>query len=331
LGLEFFEKVVSLQQKYGSNGQKICNSIQTNGILIDEDWARFLKKYNFLVGLSLDGNKIMHDSYRKRSDGTPTWEKVMNALDILKKFHVEFNILCVLTKANINKAKELFNFFVKNECYYLQFIPALECNDNGKRALFSPTSKEYGKFLCDLFDLWKDDNYRKVYIRTFDQILSFYLGIKNQTCPFGSACADYLVVEWNGDIYPCDFYVRPEYKLGNLKNDNFENLIEKRNIKFSKKRKNLSNECLSCFWRDICGGGCLKNRDFCENNTEYKTYFCYSYRKFLTYSYKFFLNIQAEYQREHNLPIHSYVKKINRNDLCPCGSGLKYKKCHGKN
>ncbi|MHA1310545.1 MAG: anaerobic sulfatase maturase [Candidatus Helarchaeota archaeon] len=328
MGLDFFKKVVQLQQKYGNEGQKISNSFQTNGTLLDKNWAEFFKKYNFLIGVSLDGNQKMHNTYRKFKNKSPSWQKVMNSLYILQKYNVDFNILCVISKANINDVENLYSFFIENGYNYLQFIPPLECIDN-KMASFSPTSEEYGNFLCKLFDLWKDNDYNTVYIRTFAQVLSAYLGIP-PSCPFDKTCAGYLVVEWNGDVYPCDFFVKNKFKLGNILQDDFSTLLEKKEKIFSSRKSKISIDCYNCHWKDICWGGCLKDRYFCDNPDKSKTYFCSAYKKFFTHSYKWFTKMQIKIQMEKKLPYKSFIKKINRNDPCPCGSGLKYKKCHGK-
>lgn len=331
MGLDFYKKVIRVQQKYGKGGQKVGNILQTNGILLDEDWAAFLKKYNFFVGLSLDGPKSVHNKYRKFANNAPTWSKVMNAVEILKTYNIEFNVLCVISQANVNHVGELYNFFKEQELKYLQFIPALECI-NGKMAPFSPTDNQYRNFLCTLFDLWKKDDYKSVYIRIYNQILSRYLGETSVSCPFDKNCASYFVVEWNGDIYPCDFFVKPNLKLGNILDvSSFSKLHEIKSKLFSKRKLNLSKDCKTCHWNNICNGGCLKDWDFCENKNKDKTYYCKAYREFFTYSYEWFFKLSHQIQKDRGIPFHSTVKKIKRNADCPCGSGLKYKKCHGKN
>ncbi|MHA1268259.1 MAG: anaerobic sulfatase maturase [Candidatus Helarchaeota archaeon] len=332
MGIDFFNKIIDLQKKHGKSGQKVSNSLQTNGYLINDEWAEFLKKYNFLVGLSLDGTQKMHNTFRLLLNQKPTWEIVMNSLRILQEHQLEYNILCVLTKANIKKAKELYQFFKDNNCKFLQFIPALEYLNNNQILSFAPTAEEYGNFLCELFDEWKYDDYNDVSIRIFDQIFSTYLGTSQLSCPFDRTCSGYLVVEWNGDIYPCDFFVQNKYKLGNiLEQDSFSPFLKIKNEQFSQLKQKMSSICMDCHWKNICNGGCLKDRYFYNNIDKNRTYYCIAYKKFFTYSYKWFKNMQIKIQRERNLPIKSIINKINRNDICPCGSGLKYKKCHGKN
>jgi uncharacterized protein len=332
MGLEFFEKVIELQKKYGKGGQAVGNILQTNGILLNDEWANFLKRYNFFVGISLDGPKSIHNIYRKTKNDRGTWDQVMRVIEVLKNYEIEFNILCVVSKANVNMAKELYNFYKENNLKFLQFIPALECTKNKKMAPFSPKAEEYGNFLCEIFDLWKKKDSESVYIRMFNQVLSMYLGATETSCPFDKTCYSYFVVEWNGDIYPCDFFVKPKMKLGNLMNEkDFKPFFEKKNEIFSKYKKELSKDCYICHWKNICYGGCLKDRFFCENPDKNKSYYCNSYKKFFTHSYDWFSKRAIQIQKIKRIPYYSAVKKINRNDFCPCGSGLKYKKCHGKN
>ncbi|MHA1380403.1 MAG: anaerobic sulfatase maturase [Candidatus Helarchaeota archaeon] len=329
MGLDFYRTVIELQKRYGKGGQSVSNILQTNGILLNEEWASFLHDYKFFVGLSLDGPQKIHDRFRITKNGSGTWNKVMNSAEILREFNVEFNILCVISKANVNNANELYKFFRENEFDYLQFIPALECT-NDKMAPFSPTKEEYGKFLCEMFDLWRKNGFETVHIRTFENLLSTYLGQLMDSCPFGEKCSDYIVIEWNGNVFPCDFYVRQDLKLGNLLNDDFSIIMEKREKIFAYKKKKLGNECLNCHWKNLCFGGCLKDRDFCNNKGINKSYYCAAYKTFFTHSYEWFIQTRDRVLHEKGLPSVPVVNKIGRNDDCPCGSGLKYKKCHGK-
>lgn len=327
MGLNFFKKVIQLQQKHGSRGQVVSNVLQTNGILIDEAWASFLREYKFFVGVSIDGPEVIHNQFRKS-----TWEKVMNCVKILREFKVEFNILCVISSANVNRGQELYQFFRENDLKYLQFIPALECTKDRKMASYSPTSKEYGKFLCEMFDLWKKDGFGNVHIRMFEDILTAYMGQSERLCLFGENCSDYFVIEWNGDVYPCDFYVKPELRLGNVANyEDFSDFIKTRVEKFSYRKAELGPTCVKCHWKNICHGGCIKDRDFCQNRDKNRSYYCNAYKEFFTHSHKWFYRTRAKIQQEKGMTLTPTVKKIRRNDNCPCGSGVKYKKCHGKN
>ena len=287
-GLDFFKKVVKLQQYYGSPGQIIGNALQTNGTLLNEKWVKFLAKYKFLVGLSLDGPKDIHDHYRKTVGGKSVWQKVMDSSELLKRNGVEFNILCVISRANVNRIKEVFEFFIQNEFHYLQFIPALEIDQNGKRASFSISNKQYGKFLCELFDLWKK-NPNSASIRLFNGIIAFQQGSPKGYCTFEKDCADYLLIEWNGDVYPCDFFVQQKYKIGNLLKESLRSLMKKRDISFKVFKRDLSKDCVNCEWLELCFGGCVKDKIFPDNLHPDKSYFCEGYKKFFQYTNKWFL------------------------------------------
>ncbi|TXT58152.1 MAG: Anaerobic sulfatase-maturating enzyme [Promethearchaeota archaeon] len=291
-GLDFFRKVVFLQQKHGRNGQVIGNALQTNGILINQEWVEFLNKYKFLVGLSLDGPKDIHDRYRRSIGGKSVWKKVMNAAELFQKNSVEFNILCVISKANINRARKVYQFFLEHNFKHLQFIPALEANLSGKKASFSVNTNQYGKFLCDLFDIWvKDPN--QASIRIFNSILAHYLGRPQGFCTLEKTCANYLLIEHNGDVYPCDFFVKKEYKLGNLMKETFSELKHKRDNKFLQYKLNLSDDCLNCGWLELCYGGCIKDRIFPDNPHPDRTYYCEGYKRFFSHTHEWFKN-QAE-------------------------------------
>ena len=295
-GLDFFNKVVEFQQKHGVSGQIVGNALQTNGILIDDEWGQFLNKYKFLVGLSLDGPKHIHDRYRKSIGGKSVWDKVMKAADCLRNNHVEFNILCVISKANISHVKEIYKFFIENDFRFLQFIPALEADIENKRASFSVSASQYGKFLCDLFDEWKSAPHG-VSIRFFDGLISHYLGYPKGNCALEESCADYMLVEWNGDVYPCDFFVDPKRKLGNLMSDTLSDLKSKRDQGFGLIKTKLGTECTNCTWLDLCYGGCVKDRFFPDNPHPNRTYFCEAYKIFHNYSNKWFKEFSDSLKR----------------------------------
>ncbi|MFX1314910.1 MAG: anaerobic sulfatase maturase [Promethearchaeota archaeon] len=287
-GLDFFKRVVQLQQKYGKSGQVIGNALQTNGILINDEWGKFFNNFRFLIGLSLDGPKDIHNRYRKSIGNKSVWQKVMNAAECLKKYKVEFNILCVVSKANVNRVKEVYKFFIDNDFFYLQFIPALESDEQGKKASFSINATQYGKYLCQLFDEWKT-NPNQISIRTFDSILAYYQGYPKGVCTFEKECADYLLIEWNGDVYPCDFFVQQTYKLGNIFKDNLSILKSRRDNSFKSYKIKLDRDCGNCNWLELCYGGCIKDRMFPDNPYPKKSYFCEAYKMFFEYSTKWFL------------------------------------------
>ncbi len=286
-GLKFFQKVIELQQKYGSSGQVIGNAFQTNGVLINEEWSRFFHQYKFLIGLSLDGPKSIHDRFRHTIKGESVWEKVMHAATLFQENDVSFNILCVITKANIQRVEEVYEFFKTHGFKYVQFIPALGEDICGKRASFTINANQYGKFLIKLFELWKKDPFL-VSINFFDSILNYILHKNRGYCSLEAQCADYLLVEYTGDVYPCDFFVQPHWKLGNLNNNSFEDLWTIRNSGFGLMKSSLSDTCKNCKWLSICYGGCVKDRLFRDNPRSDRSFFCEGYSAFFEYALPWF-------------------------------------------
>ena len=297
MGLDFYKKVVELQKKYGSPGQEVGNSLQTNAILLDGDWCQFLHDTNFLVGISIDGPKEMHDYYRLDNSGSGTFDKVMRALENCKKYKVEFNTLTLLNNRNAERPDLLFDFLIDNGVKFLQFIPCVELDPaTGKVTDFSITPAQYGDFLCRLFDRWYEYGPTKLSIRDFDSILSYYVTGKHTICTFDNQCSQYIVIEHTGDAFTCDFFVEPKWRLGNI----FETPIEKlaassKKRKFARAKQNLCNKCLVCRHLAICRGGCMKDRaPFDRDNFGKESYFCESYKRFFDYTIPRFTRIAAE-------------------------------------
>ncbi len=299
-GLDFFEKVVNYQIKYGQKGQIVSNSLQTNGVLIDDNWGEFLNQYRFLVGLSLDGPEYLHDYYRVDYTNKGSFKKVMNAAEVLIKHNVAFNILTVLTELNYDKAEELYNFFISNGFYYLQFIPALEIDENSKKIRpFSIKPSHYLKFLKDLFDIWYERGFPEVSIRTFDSILSYYVDGVQLVCPFMKECNSYLVVEHNGDIFPCDFFVYKEWRIGNIVTDDYEKIRSSDKYReFATLKTKLNDKCLKCKYLSLCYGDCTRFRIFQNNNPKNLSYFCDTWKNFFEYSHSRFKKL-AEKVKEY--------------------------------
>jgi uncharacterized protein len=201
-GPAFYENVVKLQQRFG-RGQSVANAMQTNGLLLDERWCELFKEYKWLIGISIDGPEEQHDRYRYNKQGAGSWRKVITAIELLKKHGVEFNVLCVLSQANVGKSGEIYRFFRSLGIDYIQYIPLSEFDASGKPLPFTITPEQYGRFLCETFDVWWPDR-RKVRIRYFDNIAEALAGQKPSTCTMHETCDSYLVVEFNGDVYPCE-------------------------------------------------------------------------------------------------------------------------------
>ena len=288
-GLEFFEEAVRLQKRY-ARGQRVANSFQTNGTLLDEDWAKFFKRRNFLVGISLDGPKSFHDFYRRSKSGAPTFDRVLDSINLLRSKRVQFNVLCVVNDKNVGHPDELYDFFVNNGIRFLQFVPCLEWDESkGRPYPFSVDPKSYGKFLCRLFDRWKED-FPNVYIRLFNSVLSMRLGGQTGLCMLAPRCGSYVVIENNGDVYPCDFFVEPGLRLGNLMKVHLRQIVESSAfIKFAEAKGRLPRECLECEWLDLCFGGCQYHR---RGHTG-RTYFCESYKMFFSHSDQGFRELES--------------------------------------
>ena len=277
-GLPFFEKLVEFQQHYGRNGQSVSNALQTNAILLDENWAKLLKAYSWLLGVSLDGPQEMNDLYRYNKEGRGTWKRVIQSVEMLQKHQVDFNCLCVLSQANVEKPRELYRFYRSLGVDNLQFIPLAEFDGNGNRLPFTITPEQYGRFLCDIFDLWWPDR-RKVRIRFFDNTAEALAGMKPGTCTMHETCDSYVVVEYNGDIYPCDFFVENGWKIGNMVLDSWSEIARRqRRFNFASKKTIAHPECQVCEYQSICHAGCPKFRHGPNRQFEDLDYFCSAYK-----------------------------------------------------
>ncbi len=328
-GLAFFERVVALQQQYGYPSQSVSNGLQTNGLLIDEDWARFLRQYSFLLGVSLDGPAEYHDLYRRYTHGGGSHARVWDALRLLTQYEVEFNILSVVNNVTGDHAAEIYDYFVDAGFHFLQFIPCVEVDPHtGKLAEFSVRPQQFGDFLCEVFDRWYNGGNPTVSIRDFDAILSVYLGQPAPLCCYQRQCGGYLVVEYNGDMYPCDFMVTDDLYLGNIGDMSLEQAFETATMRrFAEQKAEARQECLVCAWLPLCQQGCSR---FVGLEGQPHHYLCRAYQQFFAHSYAGFMTL-----RDRLLPavgaagesIAPPVQSVGRNHPCPCGSGKKFKQC----
>jgi len=277
-GAAFFERAVELQQRHGRPGQTISNALQTNAMLLDERWCRLFREYNFLLGVSLDGPEPLHDRYRYNKQGKATWRRVMESVELLQKQKVEFNILCVLSKANVGHAAELYRFYRGLGVQHIQYIPLAEFDGLGQPLPFTITAEEYGRFLCETFDLWWPDR-KKVRIRFFDNIAEALAGMKPGNCTMHETCDSYVVVEYNGDVYPCDFFVEKSWKLGNIGLESFAEIARRQTrYNFAVKKTVPHPECQVCEFQSVCHGGCPKLRHGRNKRFEDLDYFCGAYK-----------------------------------------------------
>lgn len=285
-GLDFFKKVVELQNPYKEKGMTFFNTIQTNGLLIDEDWADFLAENQFLVGLSLDGTKAINDSLRIDAAGNGSYDRIKKTADLFTKKNVDFNIVTVISNEVAKNAKEIYREYLANGWTYLQFIPCLdpyEEKPGGHEHSLTPAG--YGQFLCDLFDEWYTDVMKGdiIFIRYFENILGMLLGYPPESCGVCGTCAREYIVEADGSVFPCDFYVLDGYEIGNLNKDDFYKLANnERKLGFLERSLAKPEECIACQYRMLCNGGCIRNRDYAGNIGS--NYFCESFKQFFAYS-----------------------------------------------
>jgi uncharacterized protein len=277
-GLPFFEKLVEFQQRFGRGGQSVANALQTNAVLIDKNWCDLFRQYQWLLGVSLDGPEEINDLYRFNKERRGTWKRVMQSVELLQANKVEFNILCVLSTANVEKPKELYRFYRKLGVDNIQFIPLAEFDGQGNRLPYAITAEQYGRFLCEIFELWWPER-RKVRIRFFDNLAEAVAGQKPGTCTMHETCDSYVVVEYNGDVYPCDFFVESPWKLGNINLDSWGEIARRgKRYSFASKKTLAHPECQVCEYQSVCHGGCPKFRHGPNKRFEDLDYFCAAYK-----------------------------------------------------
>lgn len=283
-GLPFFQRFMELERKYLRPGLTVEHSIQTNGTLIDEDWARFFRDNRFLVGLSLDGTKDLHDANRVDPRGKGTWNTVTRALALLQKWQVDVNLLCVVTGPAARRGQAVYQNLKRLGGRYLQFIPCLDPLEEERGGHpFSLTPERYGKFLCTVFDLWYQDWERGDYvsIRLFDDYVHLLAGQNAGTCATAGTCGRYFVVEGDGSVYPCDFFVLDQWRMGRLGEQTLAELAESETaLRFCREGRGAPRECGDCQWLPLCNGGCRRDWIGMDRN-----YHCAALRTFFAYAY----------------------------------------------
>lgn len=279
-GLQFYRRVIELQQRYAAN-KLIHNSIQTNGILFTEEWCEFLKENHWLVGISIDGPADLHDIHRVTRSGKPTHHRVVSTIQLLRAYNIDFNILVVVNRQNCAEPERVYRYLTTLGTPFLQFIPLVERDQNGFITQESVSEEGFGEFLNAVFMLWVKEDIGKVYVQIFDSTLAVWSGYPSQMCAFSSTCGHALALESNGDIYQCDHYVEPEYKLGNLHEIPIILLNESQSaLRFGKnKQRLLPIDCHMCTVLKLCQGDCPKHRTHLG-----KSYLCKSYYTFFTHT-----------------------------------------------
>jgi len=309
LGVNFFRKVVEFQQKHG-DGRKVSNAIQTNGTLLNDEWCEFLVSNEFLVGLSVDGPARLHDAYRVTKKGGGSYEKVIGGLRLLKKHKVEFNTLTVVHKVNSKHPLDVYRFLRDIGSGFIQFIPLVErlpdaeatklgldlatpprADQEGQVRLpvtdWSVQPRQYGEFLCTIFDEWVRRDVGRTFVQMFDVTLGNWMGMGGGLCVFSETCGTAMAMEHNGDVYSCDHYVYPNFKLGNVMNRSLGEMV---NSEFQKqfgtdKKSTLPQYCLDCDVRHLCHGECPKHRFLMTPDGQPGlNYFCAAYKRFFHHS-----------------------------------------------
>ena len=374
MGLEFFQRMMELVAKYRRPGQQVEHSIQTNGTRLDDAWCGFFKHHGFLVGLSVDGPRALHDTYRVDKGGRGTFDQVMRGWELLRKHKVETNILCTVHAANVEHGVEVYRFF-RDElgARFMQFIPIVErvaanmvpvanlgwgsragaAGSSGARPLYvqagdrvterSVEPDALGKFLVDIFEEWVRRDVGRVYVQMFDTTLGAHVG-QYTLCVFSPTCGDAVALEHTGDLYSCDHFVEPDFKLGNIREEHMADLVgSARQRKFgTDKRDSLPKYCRECSVRFACNGGCPKDRFAVTPDGEAGlNYLCAGYKRFFEHvdgPMRMMARLleqerpPAEIMRWYAVEDERWrgeAAKVGRNEACPCGSRKKAKHCHG--
>jgi uncharacterized protein len=368
MGLDFFRRTVELVEKYRKPGQRVEHSMQTNGTRLDDAWCAFLKEHNFLIGLSVDGPRALHDKYRVDKGGKGTFDQVMRGWELLKKHGVECNVLCTVHAGNEDHALEVYQFFRDGMgARFLQFIPIVErvnadmvpianlgwgSRGGGARPLYTQAGnqvtersvrpEQLGQFLIAIFEEWVRHDIGKVYVQLFDVTLGAHVG-QYSLCVFSPTCGDAVALEHTGDLYSCDHFVEPDFRLGNIREEHMADLVASaRQRKFgADKRDTLPKYCRECDVRFACNGGCPKDRFIATPDGEPGiNYLCAGYKEFFEHVGEP-MQVMARLLKADRPPaaiMHIYAeaderwraeaKKVGRNEACPCGSGRKVKNCH---
>jgi len=303
MGLPFFEKAVALQIRHGK-GKSVGNGLQTNGLLIDKDWALFLKKYQFLVGLSLDGPEHIHNHYRLRPGGQNSWAEVVDRARLMLDEGVEVNALVVVNDYSVQFPEEIYKFHKEIGLNHMQFIPCVETDpaDTSRAAPFSAPAEGLGRFLSKLFDLWLadfQDDRPTTSIRFFDSVFYRYVDRDPPECDLRAECGNYLVVEHNGDVYACDFFVEEGWKLGNVMEGKLIHMLNSaRQNEFGRIKADLPEACPACEWLRFCRGGCTKDR-LRDPSDRGLNHFCQSYKTFFAHADARMRKLAAEWKMQN--------------------------------
>jgi uncharacterized protein len=331
LGVDFFRKAVELQRKHRPAGWRIRNGIQTNGILLDEEWCRFLAAEGFSIGLSLDGPAELHDPYRVTRGGQPSHQQAMRGYGLLRRHQVHTDIVCVVHNLNVRYPLTVYRFFREIGCRYLGFLPVVERapESPGGVGPYTPSAEAYGAFLCKIFDEWLERDTDRIAVQTFEEAARPALGMEHSLCVFRETCGQIPVLEHNGDFFPCDHFVDREHRLGNIRQTPLGALLDSQaQREFGEaKRDGLPRYCRECETLAMCHGGCPKYRFIrTPDGDPGLNYLCAGLKRFFLHSRAPLARMASRGQEPAPGP-RTAPGKVGRNEPCPCGSGLKFKKC----
>jgi uncharacterized protein len=344
MGVDFFREVTRLQELHGQAGSVVANGLQTNGLLLDDEFARHLAAYNFLVGVSLDGPAEQHDRFRTHASGRGSHTRVLEGIAALRRHDVEFNILTLVSSANAAVPLQVYDYLCDEGVAYHQYIPCVEFDEVGVPLPWTITGEQWGEFLCVLFDRWWERDQRRVSVRLFDALLEKLIAGTGGLCHMQENCCHYLVVEHNGDVYPCDFFVESERRLGNIATDTWEALRASPAYRsFGKMKSQWSQACAACPYVELCAGDCLKHRFVGHVDPRQLSWLCGGWQQFYAHALPRLRALARELGREQattsGAPAaealadqagEEPVAPVSRNAPCPCGSGKKYKRCCGR-
>ena len=369
MGLDFFRRAVELQERY-AGGKHITNSVQTNGILLDDDWCEFLASEDFLAGLSIDGPADIQNIYRVDCGGRPTFDRVRAAMQRLQRWNVRYNTLSCVTAESAGFPVRIYDFLKNSGTQFMQFIPVVErAPDERSRQLglklaeprpgrkdeskdvmpWSVEPEQYGDFLISIFDRWVKADVGRVFVQIFDVSLAAWAGQEPPLCNFSRTCGDEMVIEHNGDLYSCDHFVYPHHRLGNILTESVEKMLDHPSVRNLGRFKwdGLPQQCRRCDVLFVCHGGCPKNRFVtAADGGVGLNYLCEGYRKFFRHVDPY-MKKMANLLRQGRAPaeimyeqrastssrgrvIRPAFRGMGRNDPCPCGSGKQYKHCCGR-
>ena len=282
MGRRFFEQVTELQEKHGRRGASVANGLQTNGLLLTDELAAHLGRYHFLVGVSLDGSPEIHDRNRLTESGRGTHAQVLRGIETLERHNVEYNILTVVSAANADRGREVYRYLRDDlNVRYHQYIPCVEFDEHGALLPYAITGEQWGRFLLDVFEEWHGGDEERVSIRLFDSILTMLVDGTANNCVMARNCRQYFVVEHNGDVYPCDFFVEKKRLLGNVMRDRFEDMWSSRGFRdFGRDKRRWNAECATCPYLSVCAGDCQKMRYRTGEDPSNLSHLCAGWKRF---------------------------------------------------